>query len=365
MIRTLLIYLALFSASQVYGECRKYLSVYPTNYNFNNSKKILEAWEEENRPLLEGCDELLSTEQAKIILNEVNLDFYVYYGILSLTSNQVEYIRNNTGATHLIKIAQSTAGGDIALIPVVIDLSTRKKIYDFPFNKVSFVRDSARNLLNLDSFSALLSILMTWILPNSFTLGIGYSYFPNLIEEDASMGETFVNSANSGRANLSLYIESIYPPFSFNNFDWQFQAYGSMGFALQFNNERNKNSDAGVNGYYNLFLMANPKLVFQVSFHTRIGSFFANVAPGWAGVYFNDDFENDQLKGVMTLGAGFGYRYFFNRNLHIDWINSGTRFYPELVRTEYVLAKYQLISILGFGYYIPDIYDNIFEWFGD
>ena len=111
--------------------------------------------------------------------------------------------------------------------------------------------------------------------------------------------------------------------------------------------------------------MINPKLVFQTTFHTKIGSFFGNVSPGWAGVYFNDNFENEMLKGVMSIGVGFGYRYFINKNIHLDWINNGTRFFPELVKNDFLLAKYQLISIVGFGYYVPDMYDRIFEWFDD
>lgn len=363
MLYLILSSLLIFSSSLARAECKKYLIVYPTNYNFNNSKRILSAWEKENKSRLSGCDEIIPTKDARITLNEINLDFYTYYGILNLTKNQVDYIKKNTGANRIIKLVQSVAADDIALIPVIIDLTTQKQVFDSPFENVTFLRDEAGSLLDLSSFNAVISLLMTWILPNSFTLGVGYSYFPNTIDEDTTLGQEYLNEGESGRANLALYIESIYPPFSFNNLDWQFQAYGSMGFALQYNSQDSVENGDELVDYYNIFSMINPKLVLQVSFHTDIGSFFANVSPGWAGVYFNDNFENEMLKGALSLGVGFGYRYFVNKNLHLDWINNGTRFYPELVKNEYVLAEYQLVSILGLGYYVPDIYDSIFEWF--
>ena len=168
---------------------------------------------------------------------------------------------------------------------------------------------------------------MTWILPNSFTLGVGYSLFPNTINEEVNMGQQMIKTAESGQASFTLYIESIYPPFSFDHMDWQFQVYGSMGFALQFNNSQELETSSGSVNYDTVFAMANPKLVFQASLHTDIGSFFGNVSPGWAGVYFDDNFDNKIFKGVMSLGVGFGYRYFLNRNVHFDWINNATRFF--------------------------------------
>ena len=353
----------LFSSSPSLAQCKKYLAVYPTNYNFNNSNRILKSWVEQNKNILSGCDELIPTLSARITLNEINMDFYTYYRILDLSDNQTEYIIKNTGATHLIKLVQSVAGDDIALIPVVIDLSTKKQFFDYPFKEVTLIKGEANGLLDLNSLNAIISTLMTWILPNSFTLGVGYSYFPNNVGEDTTLGQELVDEEGSGRANLSLYVESIYPPFSFHNFDWQFQAYGSMGFALQFNDPDADPESNQAGSYYKFFGMVNPKIVFQTTFHTDIGSFFANVSPGWAGVYFNDNQDNEMLKGVMSIGVGFGYRYFINKQVHIDWINNGTRFFPELVKNDYVYAKYQLVSILGFGYYVPDMYDRIFEWF--
>ena len=201
----------LFSSSNALAECRKYLVVYPTNYNFNNSRRILKAWNEQNQALVTGCDELIPTKSARITLDEINMDFYSYYGILRLTNNQVNYIKQNTGATHLVKLVQSVAANDIALIPVIIDLSNKQQIFDYPFKQVTFFEGKASGLLDLNSLNAILSTLMTWILPNSFTLGIGYSVFPNTINEDAHMGQQFIDTAESGQANLSLYIESIYP----------------------------------------------------------------------------------------------------------------------------------------------------------
>ena len=85
MIRTLLIYLALFSASQVYGECENIVN--PHELQFQQFKKNTRSLGRRESPLTRGCDRLLSTEQAKIILNEVNLDFYVLLrNLLSLTS---------------------------------------------------------------------------------------------------------------------------------------------------------------------------------------------------------------------------------------------------------------------------------------
>ena len=355
----------LFFSSNALAECRKYLVVYPTNYNFNNSRRILKAWNEQNQALVTGCDELLSTKKARITFDEINMDFYSYYGILRLTNTQVDYIRKNTGATHLVKLVQSIAANDIALIPVIINLKTRLQVYDYPFKQVTFFEGEASGLLDLNSLNAVISTLMTWILPNSFTLGVGYSLFPNTINEEVNMGQQMIKTAESGQASFTLYIESIYPPFSFDHMDWQFQVYGSMGFALQFNNSQELETSSGSVNYDTVFAMANPKLVFQASLHTDIGSFFGNVSPGWAGVYFDDNFDNKMFKGVMSIGVGFGYRYFLNRNVHFDWINNATRFFPELVKNQFLYSKYQLVSVLGVGYYVPDMYDRIFEWFDD
>ena len=79
----------------------------------------------------------------------------------------MNYIRENTGATHLIKLVQSVAANDIAIIPVVVDLSTRKQVFDYPFKEVTFLKGDASGLLDLSSLNAVISTLMTWILPNS------------------------------------------------------------------------------------------------------------------------------------------------------------------------------------------------------
>ena len=364
MHRLIIFALLLCFDSMAFAKCRTYLSVYPTNYSINNSKRVLDKWSEDNKGKLGSCDKMLSTKDNRIILNEIHLDFYSYYSIVNLSKAQANYIIKNTGATHVIKLSQAVAGGDIVLIPVVVDLNTLKQIYDFPFNKITYVKGKAGILLDLGSFKSLVAIIMTLLLPNSGTIGPGFTYFPNIKENEEAPDKIF-QTPRATSPNLSIYIESIYPPFSFENFSFQGQVYGSMGFSIQkkpieTEDEDGNDLDDDDSSYLSVL---NPKIVFQLNLHTNVGSFFVNFAPGWAATYYRDTYSNADLRGSVSLGFGFGYRYFFDRNIHLDWINNATRFYPYVVDNEFATIKYQFVSILGIGYYIPDMYDRFFEMF--
>ena len=103
-----------------------------------------------------------------------------------MDEQQADYIKTHTGATHIIKIAQSIVARDIALIPVVFNLTTLKVVEDHPFKKVTVLKGGGFTLLNFGSMNNILSTMMRVILPNSFALGPSLNYMRNhrLLSED-------------------------------------------------------------------------------------------------------------------------------------------------------------------------------------
>ena len=113
-----------------------------------------------------------------------------------------------------------------------------------------------QNLLNLDSFSALLSILMTWIL-----LLFHFRYWLLLLQILLRKMQAWEKRSLIRRILAELIfpcIESIYPHFRLIIATGNFKPVDN-GLCPAVTHHFNRNSDAGVNGYYNLFLMANPK----------------------------------------------------------------------------------------------------------
>ena len=361
LLAIIIILAARYSYASEAETCKRYLPLYPINFNFNNSIDILETWMKRNNKWLTGCDRFLSTEDNNDILLQVNIDFFNYKSFEVISLDQAEYILNRTSATHIIKIAHTIVAGDLVLMPVVLDLKTMKVDTESPFKRVTILEEGALSLLNYGSLNNILSNLMRLMLPNSIAIGPALKYMRNhrLLRDEIDV--EVVDGNTQLWPSVLIDLNKIYPPFAFRKRGAFVYNMGSY-FRFSRSTEIYEYKDNDQKGEYKLELLKlNINFFTELSYISSIGTLYSNLGFGWNLVRINDNLDRSEYNDLISLTFNLGYRYFFNEDVFMELEAGYSHYLPNLVSTPYVYVNDEIFAMLGVGLFVPGIYQGFFR----
>ncbi len=359
-----LLYFIIPSNTLLAQECRRYLILYPVNYNFNNSIKILEEWKKDNIKLLKGCDKFISTDDNNPTLLDVNIDFFNYKSFEVISKSQANYIVEHSNATHLVKIAETIVAGDLALMPVVFNLKTLKVDTDPPFHKVTVLKEGATSLLNYGSMNNLLSNMMRLMLPNSLAIGPGINYLINHRILADEIDVEIINGNTKLWPSILIDLNKIFPPFAYEKkgaFNLNLASSFKFSRTSEVYDFKNTDDSSDFNEYELGLYKININFFIELSYSSFIGTIYTNLGFGWNLIYLSDNLGRSEFDDVISLNANLGYRYFFNRDVFLELDVGYSQYIPNLVDTPYVYVNNEISAMVGLGLFVPGIYQGFFK----
>ncbi len=362
---TLIILYSLIPSNKLLAqECRRYLILYPVNYNFNNSVEILENWKKDNIGLLKGCDRFISTSDNNSTLLEVNIDFFNYKSFEIINKSQADYIQEHSNATHLVKIAQTIVAGDLALMPVVFNLKTLEVDTAPPFHKVTVLKEGALSLLNYGSMNNILSNIMRLMLPNSLAIGPGLNYLRNHRILADEIDVEIIDGNTQLWPSILIDLNKIHPPFAYDK-EGAFNVNLASSFKFSRTSEvyefKDSANDSDINEYELGLYKININFFTELSYSSFIGTFYTNLGFGWNLIYVSDNLGRSEFDDVISLNANLGYRYFFNKDVFLELDVGYSQYVPNLVDTPYIYVNNEISAMVGLGLFVPGIYQGFFK----
>ena len=315
---------------------------------------------------LPGCPGLrfVAQEDARIFFDYVGISAFYARSLQSLSTWQVGFLREETGATRFVSGTWNETTRSI-------DVTVWRSNQNSRLNVVGTftIELSASETGALRSSPQVLNLL-AWLTPNSFTLGFGqtsvYAFDANKVPAEWRESGTTVHSKLPAIIS-SIGFNKIDYPTSFDGLDLTGTLFpGTYFFAIDQETNFFRTPDAVTGTYSEARPFETRKIYVEIygactnamalgNMHTILGTTYAGIGIGpclhWR--------REDQGKGLWTIDIGFrgimGQRIFVAQNSYIFFESDFMVFLQNVYDSDVGSSNQLGRGILGWGWYIPDV----------
>jgi hypothetical protein len=339
------------------AKCKSFL-VLPVAYADDEaiSDEITRRWKKAVQKKMAKCDKFVHAELNKESFQLINVDFSSETNLKSLTSVQLEVLKDKTEASHIVGLPFEKSGNVFVVHPEVIEIDGKEAAYKAFAKKIKIPIASKK--LNPSTFKWL-SIKMAGSMPNALLIGISDKELNNDREGNEVKREDLQRTNTTlTRVLSSIALFSVPNSAEFGLFDTSTRWYPALNLSA-FNDEYTyrfidqRKEPVGDPFLYRVsaFSVAG-SIIGEAAIHTPLGATFVIGGLGVGVFYIDDDFsEVFGLSGVLSYGLG--HRAFLSDSFFVSLSAQADIFEPSFIDNPYFKASSYRYLVFGLGYFFP------------